>query len=559
MEFRTVGRQSTTESLAASETRGPTRTPNIDKPETSLEPADLEAESAVLSEPPLATGASHTADATLCARCGYPAPIRTTSSGAGEHVCPECAWPTGQPYASGPERLGVLRNIHFRRVWTASFISNTGNWMEMLAVQMVVAHETGSLKMMGYLGAAQLTPILVFGLLGGLLADRVNRRSLLIVTQALLMLIAIALALLSAYGQTNATVLLVISAVQGTVMAFNTPAWQVLTPRLVPRAQLTKAITLNGIQFNASRVLGPALAGVLLSAFSPTVVFVVNAVTFSAVLFAFAGTPDSPAPPRDGSRAGQQIAQAASFIFRHRGPFCVLLATLLMSLLAAPLIRMLPLYVIDVYGLSDTQADRATGWFLTVQGLGAVLGGLALKFVPSWYPKHHFIPMAITGAGLTISLFALTTTLWTGFVAMFFVGIFWIWAFNQSWAALQNLVEDRMRGRVMSIAAVGAFGITALGNVIAGWLGETVGALSDNKALGTHLSVGALSAVLLGAGVVMLIWRVPEVDGMPRPTGPRSLNLLRALMASEHRPARPLAGASVLDDPRQTVDERDPS
>lgn len=526
---------------------------------------------------------SNRADASVdaerpCACCGHP-----LLSIPGADKCSKCGWAAGAPYVSGPARLGVLRNIHFRRVWCASLVSNTGNWMEMLAVQMMVAHQTGSLKMAGYLGAAQLTPMLLFGLLGGLIADRVERRRLLVVTQILLMLIAAAFATVSALGVAHVSVLLVISALQGTVMAFNTPAWQVMTPRLVPRADLTKAITLQGIQFNASRVLGPALAGVLLGWCGATPVFIFNTISFMGVVAAVWRTPISPAPARHAVKATsdrdpqvpswlrailqwllalvayvrREFGEAAAFLFGTKGPLCVLLATILMSLFAAPLIRMLPLYVIDVYGMKGSAADDATGWFLAVQGMGAVLGGLALKFLPAWYPKHHFIPMAVTGAGLTISLFALTRAPWIGYGAMFFVGVFWIWAFNQSWAALQHLVIDRMRGRVMSIAVVAAFGATAIGNVAAGWMGETVADHWHDRALGTHLAVGGFSALLLIAGLVMLVWRVPEVDGMPSQGGPRDWNLLRAVLASEHRPGK--RSPSVLDDPSQTIEEHEPA
>lgn len=492
-------------------------------------------------------------DEITCARCGNPI---GTSNLAGN--CPRCDWKAGAPYTSGPARLGVLRHIHFRRVWSASLISNTGNWMEMLGVQMIVAHETGELSKMGYLAAAQLAPIMLLGVFGGLVADRVNRKALLIVTQVLLMLVAVSLAVVCAIGQAHYSVLLVISAVQGTVMAFNAPAWQVMTPRLVPKAELAKAITLQGIQFNAARVLGPAVGGLLMSQWGATPLFVVNAITFMGVLTAVIFTPNAPAPVQNGTRAWMLIREALAFIFKNKGPLCVFIATVCMSFLAAPLVRMLPLYIIDVYGLTESAADSAAGWFLACQGAGAVIGGLALRFIPVWYPKHHFIPMAITGAGVTISLFALTTSPGIGYGAMFIVGFFWIWAFNQSWAAMQQLVPDRMRGRVMSIATVASFGVTAIGNVAAGSLGDFVSHATQDKALGAHMSIGVLSGFLLLTGIVMLIWRVPEVDGMPSFAGPRSWNLFHAILASEHRPdgKRP---PSVLDDPTRTIEEREPT
>ncbi|MCC6320162.1 MAG: MFS transporter [Phycisphaerales bacterium] len=479
-----------------------------------------------------------------------------------------------------PSRLGVLRHKYFRRVWIASFVSNSGNWMEMVGIQMIVAKETGSLKMLGYFAAAGLMPILLFGVFGGLVADRVNRRTLLMVTQAILMVLAGLVAVVSiadmswlrvgflehlGNAQGLVAALFIISILQGTVAAFNIPAWQVLTPRLVPKDELTRAIMLNGIQFNASRVIGPAFAGAILAAWGATPLFMINTVTFLGVVIAVTRTPDAPAPKRNAAAksAWPEIREALAFIFLRKGPRCVFIAMVVMSLFASPLMRMLPLYVIDVYGLAESAADGAMATLISMLGVGAVVGGLALKYVPAWYPKHHFIPASLAGAGLTITVFAATTTLWAGYVAMFFVGLFWIWGFNPSWAAMQNLVSDHMRGRVLAVANVASFGVMAVGNIAAGWLGEGVEATLKTgrfgefagpsvKALGTHAAVGAMSLALLMTGIVMMIWRVPEVDGMnpgDRAYGPPRRNLWDAITARAHHPlASPPAEPSMADE-----------
>lgn len=466
---------------------------------------------------------------------------------------------------SGPNWLGVMRFKHYRRVISASFVSNIGGWMEMIGIQMIVARATGSLKMLGYFAAAQLLPILFVGIFGGLVADRVNRKKLLVTTQALLMGIAGCVAAASHWQADLPTihwlghlgdasglvaVLFMLSIAQGIVLAFNMPAWQVLTPRLVPRSELTQAINMNGISFNGARVVGPALAGVVLGWIGATPLFLVNTATFLGVLIAVSTTPDAPAPLVKPTHPWRQVREAAAFIFGQKGPLCVFIAIVFMSLLAAPLIRMMPLYVMDVFGLQGAAADSATGALISVLGVGAVLGGIGLKFFPAWYPKHHFIPMALTGAGLTITAFGLTSSIWAGYAAMLFVGVFWIWGYNPAWGAIQNLVGDDMRGRVMAITNVAVFGVTAAGNIASGLLGEgmqnllasgRVGAFTPERAtaIGTHLSIAGLSAVLIVAGAVMLIWRVPEVDGlMPGDPGygPKRHNLWDGLTARSHRP-----------------------
>ncbi|MBL8759512.1 MAG: MFS transporter, partial [Phycisphaerae bacterium] len=337
--------------------------------------------------------------------------------------------------------------------------------------------------------------------------------------------------------------LIILAACNGAIAAFNMPAWQVLTPRLVPRDELTRAITVNGVQFNLTRVIGPALAGVAMSSWGTTPLFMVNAVSFLGVVLTAMTTPDAPAPAHDGMRAWRQVHAALRFIFLSKGPLAVFVAMTLMSLLAAPLVRVLSLFVIDVFQPGKEMEEAAGGYLLAVQGLGAVLGGLALKYIPDWYPKHHFIPLSVMACGLSVTAFALTTTLWAGYLAMFVCGFFWIWAFNQSWAAMQHLVSDAMRGRVLALANVFSFGATALGSVALGLIGESLKhKWGWSAGAATQASVAALSIPLMLAGLVMLLRRTPEVDGPMRgQPGKGGIDVVEAITARSHRPSAPLA------------------
>lgn len=489
--------------------------------------------------------------------------------------------------AGAPPRRSVLRHVHFRRVWLAAFVSNVGNWMELVGMQLVVAKLTGELKMAAYLGAAQMLPILFLGVFGGLMADRVDRRRLLFVTQLMLMGVAACVAGASAIPWENprtlAWVFVGLGAVNACVMAFNSPAWQVLTPRLVPRDELIKAITLNGIQFNLARVVGPALGGLVMAwstawllsrgvdaggapgagvagsagsvangaattasegstlARAATPLFILNTLSFVGVVIVVYFTPGAPPPPRAGRSALRDLSDAARYIFTNRGPLAVFLASVVASMFAAPLVRFLSQFVLSVYGEPRDAIEEVVSKLLAIQGIGAVLGGIALRWLPGWYPKHHFIPMALSGLGLLITAFALCPYAPAGYAIMFFIGVFWIWSFNQTWAAMQNLAPDAMRGRVMAIANTASFGATAIGIGLGGFVGEVllhrwlplVNLVDD--ALSTQLALASLSVPLLVAGVVMLIKRTPEVDGMPRrPSVSRSL--AHAIVAREHWP-----------------------
>lgn len=473
--------------------------------------------------------------------------------------------PTDSLHADSPgpdSRWGVLRHTYYRRIFFSQFISNVGTWTEMFAIQMFVAHLSGRLDDQGILGACQQVPIALFGILGGVTADRVNRRTLLVVTQILAGLVAVGVAIVSMIDfqnpRTAIHLLWLLGAVNGTVMAFNFPAWQVLIPRLVPKVELTRAITLNGIQFNLARVIGPPIAGYVLawlgSAGSPTLLWF-NALTFLLMAGVVMTTPNAPAGPPSTVNVKAQIAEALQFLLHNRGPRAVLIAQVLLSLLAAPLVRLLSNFVIDVYKLDRGPADKAGSMLLALQGIGAVIGGLALKFIPSWYPKHHFIPLSVAGLGLSITMFAATRDMTLGYIAMFICGWFWIWAFNQSWAAIQVLTPDSIRGRALSVATVCAFGATAVGVYVAGETGETLKQLSVLDAQqATQFSVLILSIPLFISGLVMMVWRVPEVDNMPRVKGAsrRSRSLVEALTASEHRPTTPRE-MTPMDPGRQPI------
>lgn len=445
--------------------------------------------------------------------------------------------------AMGPwdARLGVLRHRHFRNVWLASFGSNVGMLMEHVGVQWLFAEQTRSVIALGYLAAAQFAPLLLLSLAGGLAADRIERRRLLLATQTLLMLVAASLMVASALDRATVPVLIVLAALNGVGMAFNIPAWQVLTPRLVPRDELARAIALNGVQFNLARVVGPALAGVLLAWAGATALFVINTASFLVVIGAVLTTPPAPVPPaaRGGVRGvWTQLAEAFAYVFRERGPRAAFLAMVVYSLLATPLTRILPLFASEVYHAGA----RTFGIMLALMGAGAVVGGLALRHVPTWYPKHHLIPISVAAGGLATAAFSATDNVVLAGIAMTFFGIFWLWAFTLTSAALQLLVDDAKRGRVMSICNTAVFGAMPLGALLAGSIGEFASGRADSG-VGAQVGVGVLGAVLAVAGLVMLVWRTPEVDGL-QPGDPgfeRRPGLIRGLTASAHRhpPASP--------------------
>ncbi|HVZ95015.1 MAG TPA: MFS transporter, partial [Phycisphaerales bacterium] len=391
--------------------------------------------------------------------------------------------------------------------------------------------------MLGYLAAALLVPMFVFGIPGGVVADRVNRKKLLLLTQFLMMMIAASLLTASVLDKASPTFLLVLSALQGTVMAFNIPAWQVLYPRLVPRDELPRAINLNSLQFNLARVIGPALGGFLL-AYSTSLLFAVNTLSFVGVMAAVAFTPDAPAPKRETRHPFHEAMDALRFVFRRKGPRRVLWGLVVYGFCANPVLQMMPLFITDVYN----REAGAYGILLSTMGVGAVIGGLAMRLVPAWYPRHHLIPLSVFLGGLSIVLFAAFPSFQLGAAFMFFVGWFWLWSFSIGFTALQLLVADEMRGRVLAVSNTLVFGAMSLGSVAAGAIGDFVhhfNGIANPQALGVQLGVGIMALILTAAGFVMLTWRTPEIDDLkPGDPGFESApGFWRGITGAAHRPA----------------------
>ncbi|MBX3379171.1 MAG: MFS transporter [Phycisphaeraceae bacterium] len=469
---------------------------------------------------------------------------------------------SGRPAVDERSMIHVLRHRHFRIFWLAAFGSFVGNWFEFIGTQWIIADKTRDTTWLATLGAAQLLPTLFLGLLGGIVADRVNRKKLLMATQLAMMFIALAFfvvvrwhvpiarSLLGDSEHANSFLLysfLTLALLQGVTIAFNQPAWQVMIPRLVPRDELVRAITLQGISFNTARAIGPAIAGGLLAWLGGEWLFLVNALSYIGVMVAVTTTPDAPAPAQSGrlrdiSVIMTDVKHACAFMFTNRGPRAALLALMVFSVFGTPVLRFLPLFVSQVYHLKEETFGLLTG----VMGVGAVIGGLAMRYVPTWYPKHHFIPMSVFLGGISILAFSIVTNVWVAGSFMFFVGIFWMWSFNSAMSALQLLVEDSLRGRVMAVCNMISLGFMPIGPYIASFAGELVGATIKDRSpslwhdgLGTQAGIALTAIVLIGAGLVMVIWRTPEVDGLkPGDAGyDRVPGFFRGLTAAAHRPA----------------------
>jgi MFS family permease len=435
-----------------------------------------------------------------------------------------------QPRAGGG--FAVLRHGPFRWIWLGSLASNVGNWMETVAQAWLVQQKTQSPFLVELLSAAEFIPVALLALPAGAVADRYDRRKLLLFGQTLMMVMAAVLAVLTHLGYATPAVIITLAFLEGASWAAVMPAWQALVPALVPREELPSAIALNSAQFNTARLLGPMIAGALLTAAGAAVVFDVNVVSFVGivVVLALVRVPAQPlrdAPTRTGVlQKHGGVREALSWTLRRPGPRRILLGLFMFALLAAPVQGLLPVYADELLHVGA----HGYGALLSCLGAGAIAGALTLARLPASYPRHHLIPLAMLGFAVCAMLYASSSSVVVSGVALTAGGVFWVWSLASSNTAMQLLVPDQLRGRAMSVLALANTGALPLGHLLGGTLAHWYGARA--------------ATVLTSAGLACFsLWsawaREPAIDAMegpfpPQPRGVRAA-VWEAFTAASHR------------------------
>ncbi len=383
-----------------------------------------------------------------------------------------------------PQVVKALRNQNFRLFWSGNFLSNIGTWMQNVAQGWLVLELTNSSFWLGVVGFAGSIPFLLFTLFGGVIADRVNKRRLLLATQTAMMILAFVLAALAWFKVITVWEVAVIAFLNGTAMSMNAPSYQALVPRLVRREDLTNAIALNSAQFNMSRILGPTLGGYAMVLFGVAGNFFLNGVSFLAVLWALVRIryPEEehvhPASIWDSLRAGFAYLQS------QRQMTVLMWMTATVSLLGIPFLTFIPYFA----KVQLNAGESGLGWLLAGSGLGAVLG--AVTIAAKGNLRHRGIVLTVSGVFFFAAIigfcysnrFALSEVL---ALCEGYSGILMISCFNVS---IQHLASDSMRGRVMSIYATSFLGLPPLGALFAGELSRHI---PTGHALATMAGVAA--------------------------------------------------------------------
>jgi MFS family permease len=401
-----------------------------------------------------------------------------------------------------PQVVRALRNLDFRLFWSGNFLSNIGTWMQNVALSWLVLTLTAnSAFWLGVVGFAGSIPFLLFTLFGGVVADRVNKRRLLLVTQSIMMILAFILATLTWLKVITVWEVVVLSFLNGMAMAMNAPSYQALVPRLVPRKDLTNAIALNSAQFNLSRILGPTLGGYAMAIFGMAGNFFLNGLSFLAVLWALTRIQYPGEETREHPGLFDSLREGFTYLRGEAQMYVLVRMTAVVSFLAVPFITFIPFFA----RMQLNVGEAGLGWLLAASGFGAVMG--AVTVAAFGVIRHRGRVIVIAGLfffsaiiGFCYShIFALSAcfALVEGYSAILMISSFNI--------AIQHLSSDEMRGRVMSIYGTSFLGLPPLGALL-------VGELSRHVPTGHVLAAMAATAAAIYIGFYIFSRPLRELD-----------------------------------------------
>jgi MFS family permease len=374
---------------------------------------------------------------------------------------------------STPRRSAMFRalsNRDYRLFWIGAFLSNVGTWMQAVAQGWLVLQLTNSPFWLGLDAFMATAPGFIFTLAGGVFADLIDRRRLMMYTQVIAGLAAFGLATLVATNVVNRWMVLGFSFVTGCCMALASPSFLAMTYDLVGREDLSNAIAMNSTQFQLSRVVGPTLAGVAFRVFGLAGCFYANGVSFVAVVVALARVRpqyrvNTPAHSVKDRRAlWGDLIEGFRYVRSRPRVSSLLLLSGVNSLFGAPYFSMVPLYARDIFKLQETGLALMMG----VSGCGALLSALLVAYLGDFRRKGWFVLGGAIMFGLCIIGFGLSSRLKLSLMFLFGVGFSLVVSVALINTLLQKLVTDQMRGRVMSMFILSFIGTLPIGNIIAG-------------------------------------------------------------------------------------------
>jgi MFS family permease len=403
-------------------------------------------------------------------------PQKSMANGAAVAASPASRWQVA---------WRALRHRNFQLFFSGQLISLIGTWMQSVAQSWLVYRLTGSALLLGSVGFASQIPVFLFAPLGGIAADRINRRHIVIATQVASMVLAFILAGLTLFHTIQVWHLFVLASLLGIVNAFDIPGRQSFLVDMVGKEDLMNAIALNSSMFNGARVIGPAVAGILVSKIGEGWCFFANAVSYIAVIIGLLMMKvHSPARASTASPF-EHMMEGFRFV-NETAPIRALLLLLgVVSLVGMPYVVLMPIFADQIlHG-----GARGLGILMGATGVGALLGALTLAFREGVKGLGRWVAWCCAGFGTSLVVFALSHSFWLSVVLLLPVGYAMMLQMACSNTLIQVMVPDALRGRVMAVYSMMFMGMAPIGALLGGALADRLGAQ-------TTVAIGGLASVL---------------------------------------------------------------
>jgi MFS family permease len=372
------------------------------------------------------------------------------------------------------QRMGKpFRHANFRLFFGGQFVSLLGTWMQSVALSWMVYRVTGSSASLGLVGFAGQIPIFFFALFGGAVADRLSKRQVLLATQTVSMLQAGALTVLAFRGDAQLWQLVALALVLGLANAIDHPTRLAFLVELVGKEDLHNAIGLNSSMFHCARMLGPALAGALLALVGEAWCFLINALSYVAVIGALLCM--RLAPRTETATQGmflKSILDGVDFACRSRELRALLIMTAVCGLFGTCYLTLMPVFAAKIYACGP----RGFGFLMASTGAGSLVGALALAMRPAAEGLWRWRFWSGVGLGASLLAFALAPAIWIGAPLAALTGLFMLLLAVTSHTLMQFATSDALRGRVMALYSMLFLGMAPFGALAAGALAERVGA-----------------------------------------------------------------------------------
>jgi MFS family permease len=395
----------------------------------------------------------------------------------------------------------AFRNREYRVFWAGALISNVGAWMQNVAQGWLVLELTDSAFMLGLVGFAGTLPWLILLLVGGVYADRLDRRRVLIRANVAMMLFAAVLTALTWTGVVRIWHVLALSLASGSAIALAAPAFQAFLHDLVDRHDLQNAIALNSAQFNLSRVVGPSLAGLTLGVIGLAGCFGVNTLSYVAAIVALMLIRARSRPVPEPAPVWQSIVEGVGYVRERPRIRAILAIAALISVLAMPYSTLLPIVARDALGLDAS----GLGWLFAIGGVGAVGGALSVAFRHALPRRGPWLLGCAIATGLATMALGMSRAPVAAGASLVAIGFFATSGVALSNTLLQELVDDAMRGRVLSMFGLAFMGTFPIANLL-------TGALAGLTSASTTLAVtGALLAMIV-AGMALTRPRLRAIE-----------------------------------------------